>query len=98
MSKFKINDLLEYGRKLLASAPAELKNTQKDTTREWYATRKGVDWDRVAIARKEFFHTGTTRAYLKLVGCEKLIRKEYKDFYRQLDEELRLYDKNKSAR
>lgn len=68
------------------------------STQEWYAKHKGVDWDRCAIARKEYFHTGCTRAYFKMVGCEHLIKKEFEDFYRELDEELRLYDESKKAR
>ncbi len=70
-------------------------------TQKWYAENsylkngKVVDWDRIAITRKEYFHTGTTRAYLALVGCGDLIKNEFEDFYRELDEELRLYDESK---
>ena len=68
------------------------------STQEWYRVHKGVDWGLVAIRRKEYFHTGCTRAYFKQVGCEHLIKKEYEDFYRELDEELRIYNEAKSAR
>lgn len=70
--------------------------SELDPTQEWYAKHKGVDWDRMAICRKEYFHTGTTRAYLELVGCGYLIRNKFEDFYRELDEELRLYDEAKA--
>lgn len=69
--------------------------SELDPTQKWYAEHKGVDWDRAVIVRKEYFHTGTTRAYLELVGCEYLIRNKFEDFYRELDEELRLYDEAK---
>jgi len=33
----------------------------------WYAQHKGVDWELMAERREEYYRTGTTRAYLKLV-------------------------------
>lgn len=66
---------------------------------EWYRVHKGVDWGLMAIRRKEYFHTGTTREYLKQVHCEDLIRyKEYQEFYDEIDEEIRLYEESKKAR
>jgi hypothetical protein len=76
--------------------------SELNPTQLWYAKNsylkngKVVDWDRIAITRKEYFHTGTSRAYLELVGCEYLLKNKFEDFYRELDEELRLYDESKT--
>ncbi len=70
-------------------------------TQEWYAKNsylkngEVVDWGRMAIRRKEYYHTGTTREYLKIVGYESLIKDKFKEFYDRIDEELRLYEEGK---
>jgi len=94
-NKFTEKEMNEY-RKILAAVK---KRPKPLSTHEWYEKNKGVDWGLMKIRRKEYFHTGTTRRYLKMVGLENLIKYDlYQGFFDALDAEVREYEEGKLAR